>query len=366
MDDTPPTLDESHLHRVVLAAISDAVFITDDDGRFTFICPNAHVIFGYGEHEVAELGSIQRLLGDDLFHLPALRRDGEISNIERTVRDKDKQEHVLLINVKRVSIGRGRVLYTCRDISRRKQDELMLLQYQRELRSMASELTLAEERERRRIATALHDVVGQTLVAAKMKMGALRADHDSPDAAQRIREALELIDRTIQHSRDLTFELSPPVLHDLGLAPALEWLVEQRVKDSGFDIRLQTRGRPEKLSEDIKFVLFRCARELLFNVHKHADATRVDITLDVHPRRAALVVEDDGKGMAVDALRDGERSPQGFGLFSIRERIHHLGGEIDVQSEPGRGTRIEVIVPLKLFQHAPDSEKNHDDPDSAG
>ncbi len=115
--------ESEELHRITLSSISDAVFITDDAGRFTYICPNLDVIFGYSSEEVSALDNISGLLGDKLFALDALEASGEIPNIERAVMDKLGEEHVLLTNVKRVSIKGGTVLYTCRDITKRKRAE---------------------------------------------------------------------------------------------------------------------------------------------------------------------------------------------------------------------------------------------------
>jgi PAS domain S-box-containing protein len=116
-------LESEEVHRLTLGNISDAVFITTSDGDFTFICPNVHIIFGYSHAEVEELGNIRRLLGDGVFDPASLDAAGEIPNIERRTRDKARHEHDLLITVKRIAIRRGRVLYTCRDVSDRRRAE---------------------------------------------------------------------------------------------------------------------------------------------------------------------------------------------------------------------------------------------------
>jgi PAS domain S-box-containing protein len=118
--------ESEELHRVTLSRISDAVFITDDTGAFAFICPNAEVIFGYSEDEVRELGNIEKLLGSEVYEPAELKSADELPNIELAVIDKSGSKHILLVNVKHVSIGRGTVLYTCRDITQRKRTEQML------------------------------------------------------------------------------------------------------------------------------------------------------------------------------------------------------------------------------------------------
>jgi len=115
--------ESEELHRVTLASISDTVLITDGQGYFTYICPNVHVIFGYSSAEVSSFGNVARLLGPALFDPSLLEQTEEIENIERRITDKSGQEHVLLVNIKAVSIKGGTVLYSCRDITARKKAE---------------------------------------------------------------------------------------------------------------------------------------------------------------------------------------------------------------------------------------------------
>ncbi|MDM8530983.1 HD domain-containing phosphohydrolase [Anaerolineales bacterium HSG25] len=137
------TLRESEdLHRIILGSISDAVFITDDQGNFTYICPNAEVIFGYSFEDIQAFGSISKLLAGSIFTLDRLKVLGEITNIEWEIKDKFGQKHSLLINVKQVSVKTGTILYTCRDITKRKHAETALQQAHTEL-SQAYDETLA-------------------------------------------------------------------------------------------------------------------------------------------------------------------------------------------------------------------------------
>lgn len=118
--------ESEELHRLVLESISDAVFVTDDDGAFTFVCPNAHVIFGYSAEDVHRMGNISQLLGPDLFDPKELAARGELRHLEHTITNASRQEVDLIVNVKRVSIGPGTVLYTCRDVSELKRFERAL------------------------------------------------------------------------------------------------------------------------------------------------------------------------------------------------------------------------------------------------
>lgn len=151
------------LHELVLSNISDAVFITDEAGSFTYICPNVHNIFGRSFDEVTSMGSIQGLLGDFTFDRARLEVEGELENLERRVRDKAGTEHVLLVNVKRVRIEDGTLLFSCRDVTERKKMEEALSRSESRLRELGRQLVSAQEEERARVSRELHDEAGQSL-----------------------------------------------------------------------------------------------------------------------------------------------------------------------------------------------------------
>jgi signal transduction histidine kinase len=237
------------------------------------------------------------------------------------------------------------------DVTERKRAEEALrrshedLQEQaRQLRELAGELTRVEQRERQRLAQVLHDHLQQLLVGAKFQMlPLLRAG----DGRQRRSAAGvdDLLTQSIQVSRDLTGELSPPVLHEGGLAAALEWLVLWMRQKHGLSVRLRAEGAPEPASEDLRVLLFRAARELLFNVSKHAGVRKAVVRLSARDGRIELEVADRGKGFDPQALRQGRRTSGGFGLSSIRQRLELLGGSFQVASAPGAGSRFTLAAP---------------------
>jgi PAS domain S-box-containing protein len=229
------------------------------------------------------------------------------------------------------------------DITERKEAERRILEYQSRLRSLSSELALAEQRERRRIASELHDRIGQSLAMARIKLGGVQRD-DSDAVLDDVRA---LLDQSIQDTRTLTFELSPPILHELGLEPALEWLLERFAARHSFSTSFHGDGLPVELPGDVLGLVFQSVQELLVNVAKHARAHTVDITLDRRNDVLRLEVADDGIGATPARASRTGRSPQGFGLFSIRERIENLGGSFTIDSQPGKGTRARLCVPLR-------------------
>jgi PAS domain S-box-containing protein len=217
-----------------------------------------------------------------------------------------------------------------------------IAEYQEQLRSLASELALTEQRERRRIAQALHDQVGHMLAGIKFKLGELRDSQQDP----LVSETLELLEQAIRSSRNLTYELSPPVLHELGLGAALEWLVHQLRANYGIAGEYIDDHEPKPLGEDMRVVLFQAVRELLMNVAKHSQASSARVEAKVENGILIVSVSDDGAGFDPRKLKKQGLSAGGYGLFSIRERLTHMGGQLQIDSAKGRGTRIELRTPL--------------------
>jgi DNA-binding NarL/FixJ family response regulator/signal transduction histidine kinase len=215
--------------------------------------------------------------------------------------------------------------------------------YQSQLRSMASELALSSERERRQIAQELHDQIGHNLAAMKFRLTRLRTRLQDRE----VDEVLALLEQTIRSSRNLTFELSPPVLHELGLGAALEWLVHQLRANHGIAGQYLGDRRQKPLSEDRRIVLFQAVRELLTNVGKHSRASMARVETRVAGRELHIDVVDDGVGFETAVKCAPNMSSGGMGLFSVRERLAHLGIRMEIDSAPGRGTRVHLAAPLQ-------------------
>jgi signal transduction histidine kinase len=179
-----------------------------------------------------------------------------------------------------------------------------------------------------------------------MRCFSLRENLSSPEQLQYLDEIFELVQQTIQEIRSLTFELSPPVLYELGLVAAIEWLAEQFQNKHELSCMVESDNLPKPLNDDIKVVLFRSVRELMANIVKHAQAKTARITIRVMKDTIRVRVTDDGKGYKLAGKNQGNNT-HAFGLFSIRERIRPLGGELEIDSKPGQGTMVTLMAPLK-------------------
>jgi PAS domain S-box-containing protein len=214
------------------------------------------------------------------------------------------------------------------------------------IRTLAGDLLLVEQRERRRLAKVLHDDLQQVLVSAKFRLAALgRAGDSGVQAAAG--EVQQMLDECITISRSLTSELSPPILHEGSLLPALEWLADWMASHYGLTVNLPSEERTPPLTEEVKVLLFESVRELLFNAVKHAGVNTATVDLSPTPEAMLQVtVCDEGGGVEPERIEAAGALGGGLGLFRIRERLELFDGRLEIDSAPGRGSRFTLSVPM--------------------
>jgi PAS domain S-box-containing protein len=338
---------------------SAAIWISMLDARanVTFWNRAAETISGYLREEVVGHAEVWKWIAPELAKRGELRRQLKVcarrherlENLETTIRCKDGQRKVISWHSNNLADESGRFVggvILGADVTDRKRAEERLKTYRERLRSLASQLALAEERERRRIATALHDEVGQALALARLKLGELAGASPRQEFTALVQTVYEMVAQILQRTRSLTFELSPPVLYELSFEDALGWLVEQFQKQHPICWEFLADHLPDRLPDDVRVTLFHAVRELLFNVVKHAHAGIVTVVVECDPGEVRIRVEDDGVGFAADELWSNPRAMDGFGLFSVRERLESLGGRLEIDSRGGGGTRATLAAPL--------------------
>lgn len=230
-----------------------------------------------------------------------------------------------------------------------------------QMRTLTVELSLAEERERRALAQDLHDDLGQVLAAAKIKLGTLSKLDQMAEMKKRCADISALLDRAHALIRSLTFQLSPPVLFELGLVPALEWLAEEMRRLYDLQVSVLDEGVKKQLDTSVSTILFRAVRELLINVAKHAKVSRAKVTIQRSSLHIMIQVVDEGVGLhrSIRAKPSKKRGAAGFGLLSMHERLSYIGGEMKIESMPGDGTLVTLIAPWRL-SHVYRRRKNDD------
>jgi signal transduction histidine kinase/CheY-like chemotaxis protein len=214
----------------------------------------------------------------------------------------------------------------------------------KQLRLLAAELTRTEQRERKRLSQLLHDGLQQHLLAAKMRLGGVAELIDDVDLKKSAGDIEKIIGESVQLSRSLSTALSPPILHEAGLLEGLKWLIRWMRDQHNFIVELSIE-HPTELSDDVKLLVFESVRELLLNAVKHSKVRSARVSLEqVKAAGLRITVSDEGAGFDPGQLKPaGEEG--GFGLFSVRERISLIGGCVEIDSAPGKGSRVALTVP---------------------
>jgi PAS domain S-box-containing protein len=215
----------------------------------------------------------------------------------------------------------------------------------RQLRALAGELTMTEQRERKRLSIILHDGLQQHLAAAKLQVGGLREQVQDDAARESVGAAETMLAEALQISRSLTAELSPPILHDGGLPAGLQWLKRWMRDKHHFEVELACEEVAEPL-EDIRLLLFESVRELLFNAAKHSRVSRAQVHTRQLDTELQIVVRDEGSGFDPEQIKTAGGEAAGFGLFSIFERLKLVGGALEIDSAPGKGSTFRLRVPM--------------------
>jgi signal transduction histidine kinase len=288
----------------------------------------------------------------------AIRNGYQIRNIEHIVHGPYGLDRVLLISMVGI-VEKGMVLRfwgTGRDVTAMREAEAALAQHDSQLRALATEITLAEERARRKLASELHDGPAQNLAGMAMQLAEMKRKTSDREQIALLDETEQVLADTTLQTRTLMLELAPPGLHDTGLIEALRWLADRVARQQRLTVTIEDDGQPKPLEDPVQVLLFQTVRELLQNVVKHARSKRATVRCATAGDSFVLDVLDPGVGFEVHSIDRLPTRQGGFGLFNIRERLKLMGGTIDIHSIVGEGTTVRIRVPLKpqhgLFDEA--------------
>ena len=232
------------------------------------------------------------------------------------------------------------------------------------LRALATDLTIAEQTERRRLATELHDYLAQILVVARMKVAQLMGQDHNPEAQQTLQSVDQLLHQSLDYTRSLVSELTPQALYESGLGAAIQWLADQMRRQQVLHVETAVDAVDLALPETDAVLLFHSIRELLFNILKHGKTNRASVSMQHAQNVLCITVSDQGCGFDVARLSDDHSNR--FGLLSIRERMTALGGRFDLQSAPGKGTMASLYLPVTVSIARFDADTNDPAPLKVG
>lgn len=346
LDELMQKLHESFgLSRQILDHTNDMVCAKDPDGLHVMINPRGAAMFGKSVAEV--LGSDDRdLLGSaDAERIMAVDREVMRTSMSQTrdeTLDLQGGERILLVTTSpwwSQDQSLCGVIVIAREVTDERRKLVEVARHEGRMRSMAAETMLAEENLRRSLAAELHGGLGQYIALARLKVSMLRSSTEPElhDSLAEIEQIVELADRSM---RAVTHQFSPHLLHAVGLVAALKWLGEDFSERHGLEVTFQGADTLEVVGEQIRVILFRAVRELLFNVLVHANVGTAAVHLAQDGIRVRITVGDEGVGFD---LAEVER--HGHGLLGIREQLKYVGGEVLVESTPGVGTSVTISAP---------------------
>ena len=340
--------------KILFESTPDAIYLNDLEGYFVD-----------GNNAAEELSGFKRgeLVGKNFTEVGLLSSDDipkAVANLERiaagqtagpdefTLTKTDGSRVMVEIRAYPVQINnRTLSLWITHDITKRKEAEERLLKYQAKLKAMASEILRTQDRERKRIALGLHDNICQNLVITKVLLESTLRLVSDPGVSRPLKMASGAMSELIEQANSLTFELSNPILHELGFVLAMKkHLTEEIQQKYGIAFELEGDEGLRIPDEEIKSALFRISRELLTNIIKHAQARNVKVSIHKRSNQIRTVIQDDGVGFDSSKVGSEVFKTSRFGLFSIREQLENLGGNFEIESEPGQGTTVTVVVPL--------------------
>jgi len=330
------------------------------NGKTTYINPKFEEIYGWPAEYMQSVRDFFNHVFPDLKYreitITRVTEDIQSGDPEKMVWDdieatgRDGTKHI--IYAKNIPLPNQDVMIsTAQDITVQKQAERERQRHREELQQLSKQLIHTQEEERRKLSRELHDEMGQALTGIKLNVATLKklcSDKITPRIEERLNETDQLAEDLLTQLHDISLDLRPSMLDDLGLFPTLKWLINKLNKRQASTINLTIQNINERLPSEYETALYRVIQECLNNIAKHAQARNISIKLNkTKSHRLKLKIKDDGRGFDVWELEDRNPTDRGIGIIGMQERINLLKGEIRIESNPGEGTIVTVDLPLR-------------------
>jgi two-component system, NarL family, sensor histidine kinase UhpB len=331
-------LESDQRYQDLVEQAADAIWLRGPDGGMLFVNDAGCKLLGYTRDELLRSRSAELVHASD--HGTKSRLDAlkplETVRIERVMRHKDG--HAIPVEASSHRLADGSMQVISHDITERKRRA-------DELREMSRRLSEAQETERRAIARELHDEVGQSLTATRINLRDLEQQAEGGPLAQRLADTAAIIADLLSRVRQMSLDLHPSVLDDLGVVAALRWCVRTRASGNILEVNLDVPEELPRFDGMVEITLFRVFQEALSNVLKHAQAGHLGVHLRHAGDKLILTMQDDGVGFDAEAARRHAMSGKSLGLLGMQERVRLAGGALILESAPGRGTQLQVSLP---------------------
>jgi PAS domain S-box-containing protein len=366
--------------RRLVESSSDWIWEVNANSVYTYASPKVEEMLGYGPEEVVGKTPFDLMLPEEAERVEGifkelLTRGKPIVGLENVNLHKDARRIVLETNGVPIFDKAGNILGyqgVDRDITDRKRAEERIRRLNetleqrvtdrtaelenrtRQLQKLSLELSVAEDRERRQIASILHDDFQQELAYIKMELAVLQKITGG-EVSQKLARLAELTAECIEKSRDLSYEINPPALHCKGLLAALRVLIQDIKDKHNFEVKLRAQPGAEPALLPLASILYRSARELLINAIKHAGVDSAAMDVRRTNRMIHIRVKDCGNGFDYNRTRSSQGRSAGFGLFNIEDRMAFIGGSMNVKTSPGNGCCVELTAPMEVPLEPPNA-----------
>jgi len=325
----------------------------DDQGCFTQVNPVYAQTLGYTVEELIGTSWEPTVLPEDRhvavaaydqmvktgkgeFEARGVRKDGSIFH-----------KQVLMVRASRASDKAAGHHCFMREITERKEAEEAIHEANERLSALSGQLLTLQENERRQLARDLHDELGQCLTAVKFNLQRLKSGKSYAVTQGLLQDSMEILDHMVKHVRELSLDLRPFMLDDLGLVDAVRWFVNRQAERAGWKVEMKIDQDLPPLSPDHATASFRIIQEALTNVMRHAQASHVQVEIHVNHENLEILIADNGVGFDSISAMEQSATGHGFGLLSMQERVRVLHGRLWITSQQGKGTQILARLPIK-------------------
>ncbi|PQJ68944.1 PAS domain-containing protein [Polaribacter butkevichii] len=342
------------MYRILTDNSNDLICLHDKDSTFKYISPSIKSILGYEQSD---------LLGKKVF---GVVHEEDIESLKKVMDQRMFSSMVIDAFVCRVLHKEGYYIWleflsspvyknqeidsfisTARDITQWILAKQEIQEYQTSLQKLTTEMTVIEEKQKKEIATNIHDHLSQSLVISKMKINELKKRPQLKEIDDDLKFIETHISEALENSRKITYELSPPVLYQLGIIEALNWLFDNVETTHKIQCVINSNIDSIRLNEVKSILLYRSIQEVLMNAIKYANATLITLDLDRNKLGLDIFITDNGVGFDTSILNDHHNhSGSGFGLFTVQERIRNIQGKFTIKSKINEGTSVKIFIPL--------------------
>ena len=342
------------MYRLLTDNSNDLICLLEADSTFKYISPSVKNLLGYDQFEFLGRKVFSVVHPDDILPLKDAMLQKVFSSLSNKTYDfriRHKEGHYIWLEFLSSPVfENNEISYfvtSARDISQSVIARQEIQEYQTSLQKMTTEMTLIEEKQKKEIASNIHDHLSQSLVISKMKVDELKKRSDLKTIDEDLMFIEKNISEALVNSRKITYELSPPVLYQLGIIEALNWLFEDVETTHKIECKIKSNVGKINLSDVKSILLYRCIQELLKNAVKYANASLLLLELDKNEFGINLLLTDNGGGFNTSILNNYQNhSGSGFGLFAVQERIRNIQGQFEITSEINVGTSVKIFIPL--------------------